>query len=233
MTKEYLILIEYPVSLNLNILFSETILNSLFWENRNTTVYVIHIETRKVSTLTTIPFFSFHHINAYEYEQSIIVDAIVYPNVSCFQSLTLDSLRKGDGYPNGVFQRLIITNEIKLYRPNFPPFEMPQIHPEYEYKKYDYWYGMGTQGKHGIPLVQGRISTETVKYWEEPGQYPSEPVFVATGTTETSGVLLSVVYESIQNRSYLLFVDTDMKTVAKAFLNISIPFTCHGHYEKA
>jgi carotenoid cleavage dioxygenase-like enzyme len=100
MTKQYIIIALYPVTWNItSIFFSESILPELGWTSNETLLYVIDIDTHHIHILSTDPIFSFHHINAYEdqgqdQENLIILDMIVYHNLSCFYDLQLDNLRK-------------------------------------------------------------------------------------------------------------------------------------------
>lgn len=234
-TEQYIILALYPVTWNITSIFlSHSILPELSWTQNKTFIYIIHKDTGEFHVIPTDPIFSFHHINAYEAQpHSIILDMIVYHNLSCFYDLTLESLRRTSRFTHGTLRRYdinILSNLTKWYEPSFPSFEMPSLHPHFVSRPYQYWYGMGVQNNNGYPLLQGDMIYSTIKKWEEPYQYPSEPLFITTGPNELDGIIVSLVYDGFYNYSYLLFLDTNMNQLATANLSIPIPFTCHGHF---
>lgn len=63
--------------------------------------------------------------------------------------------------------------------------------------------------------------------------HPGEPVFVARpgGKDENNGVILSVVLDSITERSFLLILDArSFKEIARAQIPHNISFGIHGPY---
>src|SRR5690606_36276876 len=57
-------------------------------------------------TLTTDPFFSFHHVNSFQEEDyTIHVDLVAYPNADIIQQLYLKELRQGKGIDFGRLRR--------------------------------------------------------------------------------------------------------------------------------
>ena len=239
MTDNYIILMVYPVRWTItSILFSPSILPEFTWnKDQLTIIYLFHLHTRTLLQQTTDAVFSFHHINAYEEpdQDTIILDLIAYHNLSCFYDLTLDALRNYKGFTHGKLRRYRISltsNHTTYTDPPFPPFEMPQIHPSYQSKPYRYWYGMGVQTETGYPLIQGDMTTRTIRSWLEPDQYPSEPLFISLSPNESDGVIASVVYDARARHSYLLLLNaTTMTRIARADMDIPFPFTCHGFFE--
>lgn len=71
--------------------------------------------------------------------------------------------------------------------------------------------------------------------WREEDCYPGEPVFVPApdATTEDDGVLLSVVLDSRERRSWLLVLDAAGFTeLARATVPHAIPFGFHGQFRE-
>jgi len=232
MTRTYLVFVTYPLSWNVSsILFSPAILPNLYWRNDvPTRIHLVHRVTKKVRVVETNPIFSFHHVNAYDGEDGKVhLDMIVYPNKTCFDELSLSSLRHGNVFSGGTFRRYVVGDKAVWNEPAFPRVEMPQIHPAFRYRPYRYAYGMGVNNN----LVRLDLDTHAVMEWREPHHFPTEPVFVALSEKETDGVLVSVVYDSLQNQTYLVVVNaTTMKSMAIMYLAVVIPFTCHGFFQE-
>ncbi|XP_071327991.1 carotenoid-cleaving dioxygenase, mitochondrial-like isoform X2 [Trachinotus anak] len=74
--------------------------------------------------------------------------------------------------------------------------EFPQInYGKYNTRNYRYFYGCGFRHLVGDTLIKMDLHGKHMKVWEQPGLYPSEPVFVPSpdATEEDDGVVLSVV----------------------------------------
>jgi carotenoid cleavage dioxygenase-like enzyme len=241
LTPNYLIFIEYPFYWNITeIILSTNILPSMKWEpNSFANIMVINLKTNEVEkTFETEPFFSFHHVNAYEDDDgNINLDLIAYNDSSCIDKFYMDNLLNNATFPGGYLSRfhLDMYNN-KYYRYNILGtnlnFEMPSINNEYRGEYYNYVYGMTTNS-----LVKVNINKRELLSWEAPNQYPSEPIFVprksvSLAMTEDNGYILSIVLDAISYNSYLLILDArTMKEIAKAIIPIHIPLTCHGFYE--
>jgi len=71
--------------------------------------------------------------------------------------------------------------------------------------------------------------------WSQQSCYPGEPVFVARPDAEheDDGVLLSVVLDAEQGRSFLLVLDAaDLNELARAQAPHHIPFGFHGQFAR-
>ena len=96
------------------------------------------------------------------------------------------------------------------------------------------WTGAG-QASGGFldSLVKLDIDASKAKTWSEKDTFPGEPVFAAAPNAgaEDEGVLLSVVLDGIDTRSFLLVLDaTTMQERARAYAPHVIPFGFHGNY---
>ena len=229
MTATYIIFVTYPLEWNVSsILFSPFILPELEWKSIPTRIHLIHRKSHQVRIMTTDPIFSFHHVNAYDEKGMVFLDMIVYKGKTCFDELRLDTLRHGKVFAGGTFRRYTILNTVTWYDPPFPRMEMPYIHPAYLFRKHTYVYAMGIHNN----LVRVHLGNNTTREWYRNNHFPTEPVFVAFSEREEDGVLVSVVYDANQNRSYVAVVNAaTMTTLAIAHLPVVIPFTCHGFFQ--
>ena len=100
---------------------------------------------------------------------------------------------------------------------------------------YQFVYGgeNGSGSKLIDRLVKVDVQTGEVLTWQAACTYPSEPVFVASpqAAAEDQGVLLSVVLDGRQQKSFLLVLDAQtMQELARAEIPQIIPFGLHGQY---
>jgi carotenoid cleavage dioxygenase-like enzyme len=82
-------------------------------------------------------------------------------------------------------------------------------------------------------LVKFDVESREVRTWHEPGTYPGEPVFVGRPgrEAEDDGVILSVVFDSRANRSFLLVLGAaTFEEQARAEAPHHVPFGFHGQF---
>ncbi|TDH15230.1 hypothetical protein EPR50_G00029610 [Perca flavescens] len=113
--------------------------------------------------------------------------------------------------------------------------EFPQIHyDKYNTHPYRYFYGCGFRHLVGDTLIKMDLHGKHMKVWEQPGLYPSEPVFVPSpnATEEDDGVVMSVVITPNKDKSTFLLV-LDAKTfeeLGRAAVPVNIPYGFHGTF---
>ncbi|XP_078023512.1 beta-carotene oxygenase 2b isoform X1 [Epinephelus lanceolatus] len=113
--------------------------------------------------------------------------------------------------------------------------EFPQInYAKYNTHPYRYFYGCGFRHLVGDTLIKMDLQEKHMKVWEQPGLYPSEPVFVPSpnATEEDDGVIMSVVITPNKDRSTFLLV-LDAKTfeeLGRAAVPVNIPYGFHGTF---
>ncbi|XP_026149963.1 beta,beta-carotene 9',10'-oxygenase [Mastacembelus armatus] len=113
--------------------------------------------------------------------------------------------------------------------------EFPQInYGQYNTRPYRYFYGCGFRHLVGDTLIKMDLHGKHMKVWEQPGLYPSEPVFVPSpnATEEDDGVILSVVITPNKDKSTFLLV-LDAKTfeeLGRAVVPVNIPYGFHGTF---
>jgi torulene dioxygenase len=116
--------------------------------------------------------------------------------------------------------------------------ELPVINPSYLTRRHRYVYGVVDRMK--STFMDGIIKFDNVSqkaiFWETEAHTPGEPIFVQDpeGTEEDDGVLLTVVLDGIQEKSYLLVLDArDLKEMGRAEMRGPMAFGFHGTHKAA
>jgi len=214
--------------------------------DRATRIYVLDRHTGdRVATLDADPLFCFHHINAFERGQEIVMDLIGYDDPSIINDLYLDAIHAGSNVarpptPRRVKIALAGRPSVSMEELADITLEMPRInYSHHNTKPYRYTYGAGQlpgEDGHGWTadsLVKLDVHTGKSRLWANRDSYPGEPVFVAdpTGSAEDAGLLLSVVLDAASESSYLLVLDAQtMQERARAQVPHHIPFGIHGEF---
>ena len=185
----------------------------------------------------TDPRFVFHHVNAYEDGDDVIVDLCTFPDARIVEDLYLGRLRAGEPVTRPSLERYRIMparREVTHERLTDAGLELPQInyarcneHPH----RYVWGAAIGDGWFDRIVKVDCRAGETTV--WQEPGCFPGEPVFVAEpdADAEDAGVLLSVVLGP-DGTSFLLALDAaTLSERARVHAPHHIPFGFHGMFE--
>jgi beta,beta-carotene 9',10'-dioxygenase len=164
--------------------------------------------------------FTFHHVNAFEEGDTLVVDLLVYPDSGAVERLDLDLMRSAT--PSVVVGQLrryriaLGTGRVKDVALSDTLFEFPQInYGQVGGQPYRFAFGAGSLGGdlHDCIVKVGTTTGETLR-WTAPGVYPGEPVFVRhpDGVTEDAGVLLSVVLDAKVGASFLVVLDAGTLT---------------------
>lgn len=243
-TERHIVLAEFPflvipVAIPLS---GRPLISNYRWKpNRGTRFRVIDLATGEIRcTCTGESMFAFHHVNAYERGDEIIVDLCAYDNADIVGALYLDRLRTGDLHlPEPKLRRYRLPlrggDAVREPLPDVS-LELPRI--DYDRRNgrpYHYVYGTGSMGDGSFPdrITKADVESGGSAAWQEPGTYPGEPVFVRTPNTEREdgGVLLSVVLDPAAGTSFLLVLDaTDLSEIGRAGVPHHIPFGFHGSY---
>jgi beta,beta-carotene 9',10'-dioxygenase len=186
------------------------------------------------------PGFCFHHVNAYEDGSEVVVDACVYDDPSIIEQLYLKRIMAGErGGPPPILRRYRLDLETGSTRDEQLadiPFELPVIdYARRNGRPYRYTYGVsGSYDEDWFnALAKVDVSDGSVELWQEPGCYPSEPVFVRepNSDAEDGGVALSVVLDTAEGRSFMLVLDAQTwQEVARAQAPQHVPFGFHGQF---
>lgn len=211
------------------------------WTPENGSRFIV-LDKVSVAEAPMEAFFSFHHVNAFERDDELIVDLIAYPDNEYVNRVYLDRLRAdGVGIPGGELRRYRVPLNGGRATYNLltaESVELPRIHYDVYHTRGDYRYVYAASVRRGttdfynqltnVNLVDGAVSV-----WHEAGCYPGEPVFVPDPDerAEDAGVVLSVVFESESATSFLLVLDSQsFGELARATAPQHIPFGFHGQF---
>lgn len=245
MTENYVILVEYPlVARPLDLLLGrKPFIENFVWKpHRGTRFVVIDRHGQGIRGIyQSEPFFAFHHINAYEESEGIILDMAAYRDKSIIDAFYLDRLRgAADMLPLARLSRMRISlsgGSVSREPLMDPVIELPRINDRTcNTKRHRFVYGVSrTEAANGIHnrLVKADLEAGQLRQWFEGGCFPGEPVFVARPdtTAEDDGVILSVVLDVGQQKSYLLVLEAHgFHELARAQVPQHIPFGFHGQF---
>ncbi len=182
--------------------------------------------------------FGFHHVNAYEDGEEVVVDICVFDNPEIVQDLYLERLRAGKPAAEPELRRFRIRpgdGSVATERLSEVGFDLPRInYGRCNERPYRYVWGAGW-GESGWleSVVKVDLERRETSAWAEPGCFAGEPVFVAApdAEREDEGVLLSVVLDAGRGSSFLLVLDAASLTeLARAEAPHHIPFGFHGQF---
>jgi beta,beta-carotene 9',10'-dioxygenase len=249
MTEHYLLLAECALKMS-NVLamvvIGKPFIENFEWLPEEGSRFIVVDKTSGeiVSEVETEAFFAFHHINAFERDGEIVADLAAYPDTKIIQQFYLDALRAdGASIASGEFRRYRIplsgSGRATYELVTAENIEFPRINYEQSNGK-DYRCAFGAsiqQGTTGFynQLTKFDVTTGAVEKWYEADCYPGEPVFVAApeASTEDTGAVLSVVFDSQRDISFLLVLDgQSFGEIARVRLPQHIPFGFHGQFFK-
>jgi beta,beta-carotene 9',10'-dioxygenase len=188
------------------------------------------------------PFFCFHHVNAFEDGDDLVVDLLAFDDARVVGALSLGRLRDGEPTPQPQLRRYRL-------RPGAPRaevevlaegrFELPVIdYGAVNGRRYRRVWGVGAPDDGGWfdRILATDVTTGEQRTWREPGTHPGEPVLAKRpgATEEDDGVLLSVLLEPRRGASALLVLDArTLEELARARVPHHIPFGFHGAFTTA
>jgi carotenoid cleavage dioxygenase-like enzyme len=184
-------------------------------------------------------FFCFHHVNAYEDADTVVVDVVAYDDASLIDMLYVDHLRRAAEVKLGQLRRYRLPlrgGRAAHQALSDAPFELPRIN--YRFNGQPYRYAYGTSARPDAPefmnaLVKADTSSGACHYWYEEALFPGEPVFVAApdAVAEDDGVILTVALDARTGTSALVVLDAaSFAETARAVLPQHVPFGFHGHF---
>ncbi len=218
-----------------------------FQKNQPTKIIIIprgqKAQTEKVRILETQAGFIFHHVNAFEIGEEIIIDSI------CYQSLTdvepNSDYRETDFEKNAPgqiwrFNLNLSNNKVENHLISDRPCEFPVIHPHNVGKSYRYLYAAGGDQKGVNAPLQGIFKYDLELGIEElwtaaPRGFTGEPIFVPRPNSqiEDDGWLITLVYDAQYHRSDVVILDganLSQGAIAKLHLKHHIPYGLHGNF---
>lgn len=245
-TENYVVLAEYPLTVNsLKLLLSgKPFIDNYRWNAQGTTRFLV-VDLRNGSLRGEFhgePFFAFHHVNAYEDGDKLVLDICAYQDASVIDALRLDALA-GEvpgsfPYPTR-FEIDLAAGTVSSRRLAETTMELPRIHYGlHNGRPYRYAYGI-TGDSEGPVVAHGLVKVDTQsgrhQEWSRPRHYPGEPVFVPApdAEAEDEGVVLSVVLDAEAGTSKLVVLDAQsFQELASATVPHAIPFGFHGLFQR-
>ena len=247
MSDNYIILTEFPLVVNpiSLLLWLKPYIENFSWEpKRGTPFWVINRHTGElVGRYDSDPFFAFHHVNAFEQDDQLVIDLVAYPDAEIISSYYLKRLQDENlELPCGKLRRYRLPlsgGDVSYETLSDVCMELPHI----DYARYNmradyrsvYAVGINPDQKKGFynQLVKVDIQSGRDFSWYSPGCFPGEPVFVAhpNDEAEDDGVILSVVLDVNQKNSFLLILDAaNLQEIGRATIPQPILFGYHGSY---
>ena len=184
--------------------------------------------------------FGFHHVNAYEEGDQVVVDLCTFDDAGIVEDLYLERLRAGKPVADPELRRFRIRPQdgsVSHERLVDEGFDLPRInYGRCHERKHRYVWGVGTDDSGWLArIVKADVERGETAAWSAPGQYAGEPVFVAEpgAAAEDAGVLLSVVLDAGRGNSFLLVLDAaSLDEIARAEAPHHIPFGFHGQFAR-
>jgi beta,beta-carotene 9',10'-dioxygenase len=241
MSERYLILAEYPLRVNpLKLAFAgRPFIENYTWRaDEPTRFQVLDRATGELrGTYETDAFFCFHHVNAFERGDELVVDLCAYEDATIIDSLYLDENGPRGEIPPVELRRYTIDlagGSVRSEPLTDGSLELPRIdYGRRNTRDYSYAYFTGAETGWIDRLVKVDVRDGSRSEWSAEGCYPGEPVFVRKPGTEAedAGVVLSVVLDANAGRSFLLVLDAgSFEEIARAEAPHHIPFGFHGQY---
>lgn len=249
MTDNWVILAEFPLVVNpLRLAFRlKPYIENYRWEpQRGVNFTLVHKRDGSIKRWQAAAFFAFHHINAFEEGDDVVVDLCALPDHSTIAAFYLDQMRAGAPIPPAQFRRYRLaagrsTADYEVL--SDANIELPRTnYAQANGRAYHYAYGVSNRPDRPDDfhnqLVKVDVQARTTQVWRQDDCYVGEPVFVAApslahgdGQAEDTGVVLSVVLNAAQGTSFLLVLDAqNFAEVARAEVAHHIPFGFHGQF---
>jgi beta,beta-carotene 9',10'-dioxygenase len=245
LTERWLVLAEFPFVVNpLSLALSgRPYIENYRWKPELGTRFTLvdRATGESVAGFQTEPCFAFHHVNAYEDGDEVVVDLCALADAGVIEDLYLERLRAGKPIATAELTRFrlrLSDRAVKRERLADEDIELPRInYARCNERPYRYVWGVGSgPGGWLERVVKVDTAEHTTLSWSQPGCYPGEPVFVARphAEDEDDGVLLSVVLDAGAGTSFLLVLDAgDLSELARAETPHHIPFGFHGQFARS
>jgi beta,beta-carotene 9',10'-dioxygenase len=240
LTERWLVLAEFPFVVNpISIpLSGRPYVENYRWKpERGTRITLIDRGTGEMTgPFETEAFFCFHHVNSYEENGSVVIDACTYDDPQIVEDLYLEKLRAGKPADRAEMRRFRIdlsSGEVATER-MAEGLELPRInYPRVSERRHRFVWGVDAESGWLDRIVKADVESGNTIAWSEDGCSPGEPVFAAApdGRSEDEGVLLSIVFDSRSGRSFMLVLDaTNLGELARAEAPHHIPYGFHGQF---
>jgi beta,beta-carotene 9',10'-dioxygenase len=257
LTERWLVLAEFPFVVNpLAIALSgRPYIENYRWKPELQTRFTLvdRATGESVGGFRSDPCFAFHHVNAYDDGDEVVVDLCALADASIIEDLYLERLRAGKPIAGAELTRFRLRRSDRSVSRALladGDIELPRInYTRCNERPYRYVGGL-RKGPSG--WLEEIVKIDTVEgptlSWSESGCFAGEPVFVArpgaaasqepgrasSPEGEDDGVLLSVVLDATAGTSFLLVLDAvDLRELARAQVPHHIPFGFHGQFARS
>ena len=264
MTENFFVFIEVPFVVNLLAVMSmklsgKSFLQCINWDNNQPSrFYLIERKTGKcIAKYEADNFFCFHHVNAQETDTEVLVDVSCYPDAQIVSDFYLSNLRakpEADTpkqFPRANLRRyrlpISTAGTVPLALPKVSDgqdfevlcdtFDLPQINYSFANgRNYRFAYGLTRSSGSGLidELIKVDVVNKESRVWQEPGCYPSEPIFVPSpgADDEDDGVVISSVIGTRGKSHFLLILDAkSFEEKARAVVHCPVPYSLHGFFQ--
>lgn len=239
-TERHLVLVEYPLVLNpLRMLTASidsfaTFIGLFKWlPQQGTRFLVVEKATGKLVAETRAPaFFSFHHANAYDDKDGIVVDLTAH-NFARLGHVLPQS--KGSAETMHGLQRFRINlGDQSVHHESVleGTLDFPKVPDSLDGKRYRYLYMVRFDGNNSS-LVKYDWEQRSERSFEAPNSSIIEPVFIKAphALREDDGVLLTVVGNESSKQCFLLVLNAqDLSEMARLALPEMMPNSFHGQF---
>jgi len=242
-TSNYVLLVETPLRIDIwraLAPWGAGLLEALVDGDRPTRILVIDRDTGDlVAEPQTAPFFTFHHVNAFEADGEIVLDLVAFADGDIVDALSLEALSSDafEAAPDGHLRRFridpaagTVCDHSRRYAGGL---ELPTVAPDSRSRPYRYAYAQATdrEGCNGITKIDVEHASAT-EWWER-DLYIEEPRFVPRpdGASEDDGIVLATAIDVAAERSVLLVFDGQTLTeLARMRVPHVTPFGFHGRF---
>jgi carotenoid cleavage dioxygenase-like enzyme len=245
LTERWLVLAEFPFVVNplALALSGRPYIENYRWKPELGTRFTLvdRATGKATSGFQTDACFAFHHVNAYEDGNEVVVDVCAFADAGVIEDLYLERLRAGKPIQEPQLTRFRLrTSDRSVSRERLADgdIELPRInYARCNERPYRYVWG-NSNGPGGWldRIVKIDTTDGATLSWSQAGCYPGEPVFVARphAEREDDGALLSVVLDASAGSSFMLVLDAcDLSELARAEVPHHIPFGFHGQFARA
>ncbi len=218
-----------------------------FHSDRQTKIWVIPRKSgEKVQCIPADPCFVFHHANAFEQGDEIIVDSVCYENFPGIDhNLNYEEI-DFDSRPPAQLWRFHINLKTQTSKRHLiikRACEFPFVHPALIGKPHRWIFLAAAHQPEGDAPQQAIIKVDPEfgeqQFWSAaPKGFVGEPVFVprtplATKENEDDGWVLTLVYDAAHKRSDVVILDgknLEKGAIARLHLKHHIPYGLHGNF---
>jgi len=244
LTERWLVLAEFPLVVNplALALSGRPYIENYRWKPELGTRFTLidRAGGEAVGGFRADPCFAFHHVNAYEDGEEVVVDLCAFADAQVIEDLYLERLRAGKPVSSAKLTRFRLCpadRSVSQQRLADCDIELPRInYARCNERPYRYVWGVGDGPSGWLErIVKVDTHERSSSSWGQEGCYAGEPVFVARpgAEREDDGVLLSVVLDANAGRSFLLVLDAgDLSERARASVPHHIPFSFHGQFAR-